>query len=75
MSETNNEHINNSESGILSAATLRGRVLSLPTFVAIAVGAILRGLAMWRIFDFDWDKVWNYPDGLVRQLSCVLTTR
>jgi len=64
MSETNNEHINNSESGILSAATLRGRVLSLPTFVAIAVGAILLGLAMWRIFDFDWDKVWTNIKGV-----------
>jgi len=58
MSETHNEQVNDSESGMPSAATLRGRVLSLPTLVAITVGAILLGFAMWRIFDFEWDEVW-----------------
>ena len=42
-----------------NAATLRQRVLSLPTLVAILVGAVLLGFALWRIFDFEWDEVWT----------------
>lgn len=49
---------------MLSAATLRGRVLSLPTLVAITVGAILLGFAMWRIFDVEWDEVWTNIKGV-----------
>lgn len=64
MSETPNEQENNSKSGMPSAATLRGRVLSLPTLVAITVGAILLGFAMWRIFDFEWDEVWTNIKGV-----------
>jgi len=64
MSETptnqtpNPDH--NSESGMPSAATLRRRVMSLPTLTAILVGAVLLGFAMWRIFDFEWEEVWSY---------------
>ena len=64
MSETHSEQISNSESGMPSAAMLRGRVLSLPTLVAITVGAILLGFAMWRIFDFEWDEVWTNIKGI-----------
>ncbi len=49
----------NTEAGMPSAATLRQRVLSLPTLIAIVIGAILLGFAMWRIFDFEWDEVWS----------------
>jgi len=48
-----------SDSGIAGASTLRKRVLSLPTLVAILIGAALLGLALWRIFDFEWDEVWT----------------
>lgn len=47
-----------------SAAALRGRVLSLPTLIAIVVGAALLGFAMWRIFDFEWDEVWSNIKGV-----------
>ncbi|MBT7004545.1 MAG: flippase-like domain-containing protein [Chloroflexi bacterium] len=47
-----------------SAATLRGRMLSLPTLFAIVIGAVLLGFAMWRIFDFDWDEVWSNIKGV-----------
>lgn len=64
MSETPNGQVHNSKSGMLSAVTLRGRVLSLPTLVAITVGAILLGFAMWRIFDVEWDEVWTNIKGV-----------
>ena len=47
-----------------SASTLRGRVLSLPTLIAIVIGAVLLGFAMWRIFDFEWDEVWSNIKGV-----------
>ena len=47
------------DSGMPDAATLRHRVLSLPTLVAIGIGALLLGIALWRIFDFEWDEVWT----------------
>lgn len=47
-----------------SAATLRGRMLSLPTLFAIVIGAVLLGFAMWRIFDFEWDEVWSNIKGV-----------
>jgi len=49
----------NNDSGMPSAATLRQRVLSLPTLVAITVGGVLLAFALWRIFDFEWDEVWT----------------
>ncbi len=68
MSETssNQPHIPEShdESGMPSAATLRQRVLSLPTLIAILVGAVLLSFAMWRIFDFEWDEVWSNIKGV-----------
>jgi uncharacterized protein (TIRG00374 family) len=48
-----------SGNGMPDASTLRRRVLSLPTLIAIVVGASLLGFALWRIFDFEWDEVWT----------------
>jgi len=48
-----------SDSGMPSATTLRQRVFSLPTLIAIAVGALIIGFALVRIFEFEWDDVWN----------------
>jgi uncharacterized protein (TIRG00374 family) len=47
-----------------SAATLRERVLSLPTLLAILVGAVILGFALVKIFDFEWDEVWGYIKGV-----------
>ena len=47
------------DSGIPDANMLRRRVLSLPTLIAITVGASLLGFALWGIFDFEWPEVWN----------------
>lgn len=44
---------------MLSAATLRQRVLSMPTLVAIIAGALLLIFATWRMFDFEWHEVWS----------------
>ncbi|MDA1279426.1 MAG: lysylphosphatidylglycerol synthase transmembrane domain-containing protein [Chloroflexi bacterium] len=41
------------------ASTLRARVLSLPTLIAATLGAALLGFALWRIFDFEWNEVWD----------------
>ncbi len=43
-----------------SASTLRQRVLSIPTLIAILVGAVILGFALVKIFDFEWDEVWGY---------------
>lgn len=63
MSETSSGQSHNpdhhDESGMPNAATLRQRVLSLPTLIAILVGAVLLSFALWRIFDFEWDEVWT----------------
>jgi uncharacterized protein (TIRG00374 family) len=63
MSERSSNQTHNpdhhDDSGMPSAATLRQRVLSLPTLVAILVGAVLLAFALWRIFDFEWDEVWT----------------
>ncbi|MBT5477134.1 MAG: flippase-like domain-containing protein, partial [Chloroflexi bacterium] len=64
MSETHNDKSKKPQSGMPSAATLRGRMLSLPTLFAIVIGAVLLGFAMWRIFDFDWDEVWSNIKGV-----------
>lgn len=50
--------------GGLNAATLRRRVLSLPTLIAAALGAALLGFALWRIFDFEWATVWGNIKGI-----------
>jgi len=42
-----------------SAATLRRRVLSLPTLSAIAIGGSLLVFALVRIFDLNWSEVWS----------------
>jgi glycosyltransferase 2 family protein len=54
-----NSSVRNDDSGMPSAATLRQRVLSVPTLAAILVGALLLSFAMWRIFDFEWNEVWD----------------
>ena len=47
-----------------SVATLRRRVLSIPTLLAIAVGGAILVFALLRIFDLDWDEVWNNISGV-----------
>jgi hypothetical protein len=49
----------NPESEMPSAATLRQRVLSVPTLLAIVVGGLILGFALVRIFDFEWGDVWD----------------
>jgi uncharacterized protein (TIRG00374 family) len=58
-SDQSHNPVQNDESGVPSAATLRQRVLSMPTLVAIIVGALLLSFAMWRMFDFEWHEVWS----------------
>ena len=41
------------------AATLRRRVLSVPTLSAVAIGGSLLVFALVRIFDLDWSEVWS----------------
>jgi uncharacterized protein (TIRG00374 family) len=48
-----------SETGAITAASIRQRVLSLPTLAAILVGALLLIFVLWRVFDFEWDEVWT----------------
>jgi uncharacterized protein (TIRG00374 family) len=57
----NNSPENNAspDSGMPDVATLRQRVLSMPTLVAILIGGALLGFALWRLFDFQWDEVWT----------------
>jgi glycosyltransferase 2 family protein len=47
------------ESGVINVALIRKRVLSLPTLLAISIGAALLIFALWRVFDFEWDEVWT----------------
>jgi len=47
------------DSGVPNVATLRRRVLSIPTLVAVLIGTALLAFALWRIFDFEWDEVWT----------------
>jgi len=47
------------QNGMPNVATLRQRVLSLPTLIAAVFGASLLGFALWRIFDFEWNEVWT----------------
>jgi len=51
-------------SDALNAATLRKRVLSLPTLITAVLGATLLGFALWRIFDFEWAEVWDNIRGV-----------
>lgn len=43
----------------INAATLRKRVLSWPTLVAIIIGGGLLAFALWRVFDFEWSDLWD----------------
>ena len=52
------------DAGVINAATLRRRVLSLPTLIAAVLGAALLGFALWRIFDFEWAAVWSNIKGV-----------
>ena len=47
-----------------SAAMLRRRVLSLPTLLAIAIGGAILVFALLKIFDLDWDEVWDNISGV-----------
>lgn len=52
------------DSGMPNVTTIRQRVLSLPTLVAVVLGAALLGFALWRIFDFEWTDVWENIKGI-----------
>jgi hypothetical protein len=43
----------------ITAATLRRRALSLPTIIAVAVGAALLVLTLLAVFDEDWGQLWE----------------
>jgi len=57
--EQPNQPSHQPDSGMPDAATLRQRVLSLPTLAAVGIGALLLAFALWRVFDFEWDEVWT----------------
>lgn len=55
--------MNNGQSNI-SAETIRRRVLSLPTLIALIIGGATLGIILWRFFDFDWDELWENIRGI-----------
>ena len=63
-SERQEESGTTPDTGALTATTLRKRVLSLPTLLAAALGAALLAIALWRIFDFEWNEVWDNVKGI-----------
>lgn len=42
----------------ISVSAIRGRILSLPTLIALLAGAALLAFVLWRVFDFDWSELW-----------------
>jgi uncharacterized protein (TIRG00374 family) len=56
--------VNGQRQGGISVEALRRRVLSVPTLVALLVGAALFGFVLWRVFDFDWSQLWDNISGI-----------
>lgn len=48
----------------ISIEALRSRILSVPTLIALLVGAGLLAFVLWRVFDFDWDGLWTNIKGI-----------
>jgi uncharacterized protein (TIRG00374 family) len=42
----------------ISGDTLRRRILSIPTLLALAFGGLLLAFVLWRVLDFDWSELW-----------------
>lgn len=42
----------------ISVRAIRGRILSVPTLIALLAGAALLAFVLWRVFDFDWSELW-----------------
>jgi uncharacterized protein (TIRG00374 family) len=42
----------------VSGDTLRRRILSLPTLLALVVGGGLLAFVLWRVLDFNWSELW-----------------
>ena len=55
--------MNNGQSNI-SVDTIRKRVLSLPTLIALLIGGATLAIILWRFFDFDWDELWDNIRGI-----------
>jgi uncharacterized protein (TIRG00374 family) len=56
--------MSNTSQGSVTGATLRKRVLSLPTLLATVIGASLFAVVLWRVFDFDWSQLWSNIRGI-----------
>lgn len=41
----------------LQQPTLRDRVFSLPTLIALLIGGLVLGFVLWRVFDFNWEDL------------------
>lgn len=48
----------------LSVGAIRGRILSVPTLIALLAGAALLAFVLWRVFDFDWSELWSNIRGV-----------
>jgi hypothetical protein len=48
----------------ISGATLRKRVLSLPTLIALLVGGAMLAIILWRVLDFEWRDLWANIKGI-----------
>ena len=48
----------------ISVETIRRRILSLPTLLALLVGVALFAVVVWRVFDFDWGDLWDNIRGI-----------
>ena len=48
----------------ISIEALRSRILSVPTLIALLVGAGLLAFVLWRVFDFDWNELWTNIKGI-----------
>ncbi len=48
----------------VSVDTIRRRILSVPTLLALIAGAALLAFVLWRVFDFDWSELWANIRGI-----------
>ena len=48
----------------ISANALRGKILSLPTLLALLAGGALLAFVLWRVFDFNWSELWSNIRGV-----------
>ncbi len=54
----------NGNGGQISIGAIRSRILSLPTLIALLAGAGLLAFVLWRVFDFDWNELWDNIRGV-----------